>query len=396
VAQAVIQLALVAGASKVYATVHNKHRDMIHQLGGIALPREPEDWLPEIQGQIDIVIDGVCSNGFSASRATLRCRDSKLVCIGTAAKYRDEQTYVAMLQVAQATWLMSQTTFFDFFKFNEEHPDIFKKDLLHLFQLLRNGWISPNVAKRISLKEVPNAHQVIEIGEVAGQIVCIPWLGVRNTNHQVNSPEKQMFRGWSESPSRKNKYRSEVRGWSESPSKRKPVTPVAWKVSEFVQENYKTRDDGILNENNEVKQKDDNSLRRQRQINSNQKRNEETLRGNDFEEKDKNPVLSNRRHRRLDTEIQVLPSRNEIPRRKWTEKNYIDNASIISSESASENETENSSLSDVKKTVFESGTLATSFSCESSYKNDGSLATKNTSENGACALVCNAGACFTK
>jgi len=335
VAQAVIQLALVAGASRVFATAHDKYRDMIHDLGAIALPREPEDWLPEIEGQIDIAIDGVCSDGFSSSHATLRCKFSKLVCIGTAANYRDEQTFLgvpvaSMWRVTQATWLMSQTTYFDVFRFNEDNPDLFKEDLLHLFQLLRDGWIRPNVAKRIPLKGVPNAHELIEAGGMSGQTICIPWLGVRTggTNQQLSSSEKQEDRRRSVSPA--------SRGSKKNIKKKRPITPVAWKVSEFVQKNYDTRDDGFNIENNKANRNDDESVHHKRKNNSPIRKNEETRRAMTYETKGKNRMNNGKRNGRSERETQSFNVRNNSPKRK--EKSYDDDASTIGA-SILENET---------------------------------------------------------
>jgi len=412
VAQAVIQLAVVAGASKVFATVHNKFRNMIHKLGGIALPREPEDWFPEIKGQIDIVIDGVCSNGFSTSRATLRGKNSKLVCIGTAAKYSTEQIFsgvpvAAMWQATQATWLMSQTTFFDVFRFNDEHNNIFKKDLLYLFQLLQDGCIRPNVEKRISLKAVPDAHELIEAGGLSGQTVCIPWLGVLNsTNSQTKSTEKQMFRGWSKSPIRKKKLRSrniktashrEARGWSEAPDKNIHPSPVSWKVSEFVQKNYKANDGDIYKENNKVKKNDDKRPRRRRWSDSHQRRNEEIPRGDDLEEKEEKLVRSSRQNRRLETEIQVTKD-DKSPRRRSQSDNHPKRHDGILRSVATDKKERNTILSGRRNRQADSemqvladvSTLSSSessseneseiscFSDETSSKNDTTLGTKVT------------------
>lgn len=221
VAQAVIQLARIAGASRIFATVCERYRHMILKIGAIPLPREPEDWLPQVKGQMDIVIDGVCAEGFSSSYAALRNNSSKLVCYGTSS-HQDQKTILgipiaSMWLVTQATWLMSQTTYFDVFSFNRENPSMFKKDLISLFQLLQDKLINPMVAKKILLKEVPDAHDLIEAGGVIGQIVCFPWMGVPSaTSRQAASPKisKKVF------------------------SLKSSLTPVSWRVSPYVMKNY--------------------------------------------------------------------------------------------------------------------------------------------------------------
>jgi len=54
------------------------------------------------------------------------------------------------------------------------HPDWFKQDLAHLFELLREGRIRPSVAERIRFDEVPAAHRRLEAGGLQGKIVLCP------------------------------------------------------------------------------------------------------------------------------------------------------------------------------------------------------------------------------
>ena len=54
------------------------------------------------------------------------------------------------------------------------HPDWFKQDLAYLFELLRTHKIQPNVAERISLADVPNAHRLLESGGLQGKLVVCP------------------------------------------------------------------------------------------------------------------------------------------------------------------------------------------------------------------------------
>jgi len=246
VAQAVIQLARIAGASRIFATVCERYRQMVIKIGAIPLPREPEDWLPQVKGQMDIVIDGVYAEGFSSSYAALRNSSSKLVCIGTAS-HQDQKTILgipiaSMWLVTQATWLKSQTTYFDVFSFNKENPSMFKEDLIHLFQLLQDKLINPMVAKKILLKEVPDAHDLIEAGGVIGQIVCFPWMGVPCvTSKQAVSSKisKKIF------------------------SLKNSLTPVSWRVSPYVMKNYKKSNPTKIKERHAVDMRSDYDTKRE-------------------------------------------------------------------------------------------------------------------------------------
>jgi hypothetical protein len=59
------------------------------------------------------------------------------------------------------------------------HPTWFKEDLERLFGLLATGAIRPQVADRISLDEVPEAHRRLEAGSLEGKLVLCPDLPSR-------------------------------------------------------------------------------------------------------------------------------------------------------------------------------------------------------------------------
>jgi NADPH2:quinone reductase len=53
-------------------------------------------------------------------------------------------------------------------------PDMFRKDLITLFELLRQKKIKPIIARRIPLAEARQAHELLGNGGVTGKIVLIP------------------------------------------------------------------------------------------------------------------------------------------------------------------------------------------------------------------------------
>jgi NADPH:quinone reductase-like Zn-dependent oxidoreductase len=56
------------------------------------------------------------------------------------------------------------------------HPDWFKADLGHLFDLLARGQIRPRVTERVTLDAVPDAHRRLEQGGLDGKLVLCPRL----------------------------------------------------------------------------------------------------------------------------------------------------------------------------------------------------------------------------
>jgi NADPH:quinone reductase-like Zn-dependent oxidoreductase len=55
----------------------------------------------------------------------------------------------------------------------KRHPELFREDLAHLFQLLGKKEIQPLVSERLPLRDAPKAHELIEHARVPGKIVLL-------------------------------------------------------------------------------------------------------------------------------------------------------------------------------------------------------------------------------
>jgi len=190
VGQAVIQLANLAGASIVFATAERKHRKMLRILGATQLGIEPEEWLPEVSGDIDIVVDSVCADGYQSARDAVKPKSGKLVCTGTTSELWDGPGCLGMpmssvFSMVKANYILSQTTYYDLFSNLENHPETFSEDLEYLTKLLRDGWINPKIKEVVPLLGVTEAHKKIESGGLDGCIVCVPWLGSKHYDTQL-------------------------------------------------------------------------------------------------------------------------------------------------------------------------------------------------------------------
>lgn len=181
VGQALVQLALKAGASEVYATgPTSRHRYMKIVMGAKPLPYETEEWLPEVKGQMDLVFDGACQDGYESSQAALN-EKGKLVTVGMYAKLHAEEPGLfgaplsAFLMDAKSHWFMSKTQSYEVWSSFKSDPETFKADLEKLFNKLKKNQIHPVIAKRIGLGDVPDAHVFLEKGKARGPIVCLPW-----------------------------------------------------------------------------------------------------------------------------------------------------------------------------------------------------------------------------
>ena len=177
---AFVELAIAAGARAVYATGRGDNiKELLRAKGATILGREPEEWLPAVEGRMDIVIDLVCSDGYASSYKALR-RDGvgKLVCVGAIAKQNQNDLIMGNLaastSLTKAAYFMPNTTTYDFFDSLENDPQGYRDDLRDLFRLLKEKRISPRISKFILLDEIADAHEAIERGGMNGHVICRP------------------------------------------------------------------------------------------------------------------------------------------------------------------------------------------------------------------------------
>lgn len=88
VGQALVQMCNKARA-EVFATCPEKrHAYMMNTLGARPLPENVKDWLPKVQGKMDVVFDGLCEDGLDAACRALAPK-GELVCFGHAAMIKE-------------------------------------------------------------------------------------------------------------------------------------------------------------------------------------------------------------------------------------------------------------------------------------------------------------------
>jgi NADPH:quinone reductase-like Zn-dependent oxidoreductase len=132
VGQALVQLALKAGADEVFATgPQSRHRYMKMVMGANPLPYETEEWLPEVKGRMDLVFDGACQDGYESSHAALN-ENGKLVTVGMYAKLHAEQPGLfgaplsAFMMEGWANMFMSKTQSYEVWSSFKKDPETFK------------------------------------------------------------------------------------------------------------------------------------------------------------------------------------------------------------------------------------------------------------------------------
>jgi NADPH:quinone reductase-like Zn-dependent oxidoreductase len=89
VGQALVQMCNKARA-EVYATCpERRHVYMKNVLGARPLPEDSKVWLPQVQGKMDVVFDGLCEDGLDAACKAL-VKNGEVVCFGHAAMIKEE------------------------------------------------------------------------------------------------------------------------------------------------------------------------------------------------------------------------------------------------------------------------------------------------------------------
>jgi NADPH:quinone reductase-like Zn-dependent oxidoreductase len=131
VGQALIQLSVKAGASEVYATGPAIMTKFLKSMGAIPIGHEPYEWLPQVKGEMDLVFDGVCQDGYDSSQLALQ-EKGKLVAVGMLGKLQREGPGLfgaplsAFMTDAKASLFMSKTQTYDAWSSFQHDPETYK------------------------------------------------------------------------------------------------------------------------------------------------------------------------------------------------------------------------------------------------------------------------------
>lgn len=185
VGQAMIELAFLAGASNVYVSGKPNHHDFFSSLGATPLPLDVDDWLPLIEGCMDLVVDIYCTDELSGTSRALNA-GGRLVRIQPKPKPTEQvlnSSLMAFLAAASACAIdsrkifqESRISFYDVYESWDDNINLSKQDLAHLFEKVKSGVIDPPIVERIPLSKVPEVHVMLEAKRIQGFYICEPWL----------------------------------------------------------------------------------------------------------------------------------------------------------------------------------------------------------------------------
>ena len=178
VGQAQIQLGRLAGF-KMWGGAKGGQTALVRELGATPINYEREDFTKVVPEGFDVVFDGIGEDGYRRSFAALKA-GGLLVAIGYSAGVQAKQGMLETIASIGRMYLWGlapggkRTRFYSINVMRARHPDWFKQDLAHLFELLKRGEIHPRVAERISFDKVADAHRRLEAGGLEGKIVLCP------------------------------------------------------------------------------------------------------------------------------------------------------------------------------------------------------------------------------
>ena len=146
---------------------------LVKNLGVAWYPVSPRKWLPKLEGQMDIVVDSLCVDGYESSYKAL-APGGVLICTARASETgKEPQSQNWWSDVKAKFWKNCFT--YNIYESFAADPKLFQQELLYLCLQLRNGEINPKVAGRVSLNQVPKAQKLIEKGLPNGTVVLNPW-----------------------------------------------------------------------------------------------------------------------------------------------------------------------------------------------------------------------------
>lgn len=178
VGQALVVLGKLAGC-KVWGAARARHQGAVEALGATFVDSELQDFTQLRPRGFDAVFDGIGEAGFQRSFAAVGPR-GHLAAFGVSSAIRMQAPNATVGLWLARLWAWNlfapgrSAHFFSIAAARRKNPSGFKQDLAVLLGLLARRDIQPNIALRIGLEDVANAHVRLERGGLEGKIVLMP------------------------------------------------------------------------------------------------------------------------------------------------------------------------------------------------------------------------------
>jgi NADPH:quinone reductase len=190
VGTALLQLGRLAGL-EMYGTCSSRSALAVSDLGGIPIDYQHQDFVEETHRLasegVDVVFDPIGGAHLWHSRKALR-PGGRVVGYGLRSSLRGDglasgrpgrrQRFrgTAIFLYIASGWLLpgrKRVTPYSIQTLKRLKPELFRQDLIALFDLLQRKQIKPLVAQRFPLAEARDAHELLGKGGVTGKIVLV-------------------------------------------------------------------------------------------------------------------------------------------------------------------------------------------------------------------------------
>lgn len=193
VGTALLQLGRLANL-EMYGTCSAQAAAAVSELGAVPIDYQHLDFVQEIRrltGEgVDVVFDSIGGHHIWLSRKALRpggkvvaygltgsLRGGRLASGRGGARHRYRAISIFGLYIF-ASWLFpghKRVVPYSIQTLKRLNPEMFRQDLMALFELLQQKKIKPLVAQRLPLSEAKRAHELLGKGGIIGKIVLIPY-----------------------------------------------------------------------------------------------------------------------------------------------------------------------------------------------------------------------------
>jgi NADPH2:quinone reductase len=191
VGTALLQLGRLAGL-EMYGTCSSRGASAVSDLGGIPIDYQHQDFVEEIHrltgDGVDVVFDSIGGSHIWRSRTALRpggrvvaygltgsARGGRLASRRSGRRNRFGAIAIFGVYIAGG-WLLpgrKRVVPYSIQTLKRLKPALFRQDLIALFDLLQQQKIKPLIARRLSLAEARQAHELLGEGGVTGKIVLV-------------------------------------------------------------------------------------------------------------------------------------------------------------------------------------------------------------------------------
>jgi NADPH2:quinone reductase len=191
VGTALLQLGRLAGL-EMYGTCSSRSAPAVSELGGIPIDYRNEDFVKDIHrltgDGVDAVFDPIGGAHLWQSRKALRSggcvvgyglrsslRGEGLASGRPGRRQRFGGTAIFALYIAGSRLLPGRKRIvpYSIQTLKRLKPDLFRQDLIALFDLLQQKKLKPLIAQRFPLAEARQAQELLEKGGVTGKIVLV-------------------------------------------------------------------------------------------------------------------------------------------------------------------------------------------------------------------------------